>query len=274
MLSYYKNELVKCDPLTKEDECKIKESLVKLKKGKIKLTDKKLKEFSDKIIKSCLRLAFKKASKYVNKDVSFEDLVGAANEGLVQAYLHYKPEYSVKFSNYACFWIRQFIFAELKKDKIRLPARDVSLRARLAVCQDSKLTDKEILGKLGVTEKKLKQLRNSPYCEVSLDSKNAPDNDNGEGSSLLDNLSSGEDDPLELFTEREYCNNVKNAVMKKLKGRDRKLISMRFGLGCDFRSLSEVADELTISKERVRQEQDRILKKLKTAPEIRRLADL
>jgi len=271
-LYYYNKDLTKCASLSKEENRKIDEIIKKLK-----MTDSKeaMNELNNKLISSCLRLAYREATRYVNKDNELEDLIEAANEGLVMACYHYKPEYDVKFSSYASYWIHQYILAELKaSDTIKLPSREASLLAKLKDLQNYKLSDKEIAASLNISEKKLKQLRRIPRCKTSLDLK-LPNDTGGNESNLIDTISSNDINPLDNYVEHKYATDISKAVLKKLKGRDRKLISMRYGLNrSKAMSLNETAEVLGISRERVRQEQDVILKRLKSAPEIRRLADL
>jgi len=275
-LDHYKKEMEECRPLSKDERHEIDETIKKIRNGKLKIANHEIEKLNHRLIKSCLRLAFREATKYVNKDNDLEDLIEAANEGVVMACSHYDPSHKMKFSSYASYWIRQYIFAELKSNTtIRLPVKDVSLRAKIDNYQDHRLSNKEIAKKLCISEKRFLQLSRLPCCKVSIDAKAANiSNDETEGS-LLDYISSGEISPLEKFVDKKYNNDIKVAVMKKLKGRDLKLISLLFGLNDGTaKTLRETAEVLGISKERVRQERNRILQKLKAAPEIRRLADL
>jgi len=273
-LDYYSESLKKVHILTREEERLIGERIKELgKKRRSRKAETELNELRCKLIESCLKLAYRQAIKYLKSGLDLEDLVEAANEGLIKASKKYNPDIGVRFSAYAIWWINQSITMEMRANgrTIRLPLNVIRFLGKIEKLLNSRqiLSDREIAGNIGVGIKRLKQIKDAPTCSVSLNK--TVDSENG--STLIDLISDDSPaDPLTVYTDKEYCESVRKAVSEKLTGRDLRIINMRYGLNkTKVKSLKEAGKILGISGERVRQRQEEILKKLYRSPEIRKL---
>jgi RNA polymerase primary sigma factor len=238
------------------------------------------------LVRANLRFAFSIAKRYQHRGVALEDLVGEANAGLLHAAEKYDPDVGVNFISYAVWWIRQSLAASIARTGhvMRLPANRASDHTRvlrgaevLRQTFGREGTDEELAELTGLTLDTVRSLRNLTLTASSLDEPIGDDRRGG-GRTLGQTVaaaaaaggasgggSDGDDlhDP-ERFIEDESRRAALSRVLDILPPRDRRVIVRYFGLeGNHAATLSEIATELGVTRERVRQLRDRALERLR-----------
>ncbi len=198
------------------------------------------------------------ARNYRTPGVDLADLVQEGNVGLLRAVERFNPEFGVRFSTYATYWIRQAVRHGMSKmgHAIALPdeKRALLLEVRRA---DERLTqvlgrspsEVEIAAELDLTVDALYQLRRA---ELRVVSANAPIGEEGE-TELIDVLTTA-DEPGEDPVDRRALSDALDEAMAGLQPRDREILRLRFGFETgEVETLETVAKRYGITRERVRQ---------------------
>ena len=222
------------------------------------------------MIKANLRLVVKLASDYKHCGLPILDLISEGNLGLMKAVERFKPSRGVKFSTYACWWIKQSIRRALANQSktVRLPVHLVDRIQRLRRANSAlgaelgrEPTDSELAEELQVETSYVVKLREVSSGTVSLDLRIGSE---GEDSTLGDLLA----DPVAIDpTEEHERTDFREAVARSLQvltSREVEILHLRFGLGdSQERTLEQIGDRLSVTRERVRQIQNGALSKLR-----------
>jgi RNA polymerase primary sigma factor len=214
--------------------------------------------------------------KYKIGTLSFSDLQQTGVMGLIKAIERFKWERNYKFSTYAIWWIKQAIQREIfkKSETIRVPCKlrqDVinyrKAKADLISSSKKTLTKEEIEKKLNLKKKEILAIEKAERKIISLESEFGK-KEKGEKNAdiLIDFLPSEKGDPVYSVVEKKMMReNIQEIFSNCLKEREQMIIKMRFGLFEIDRkhTLQEVGDKLGITRERVRQIQDKVLERLK-----------
>ena len=218
------------------------------------------KRAKDRFVKGNLRLAVAYVSKHCHrmaKDHSIDDLVQAANEGLIRAVERFDPTRGYRFSTYAYWWIRQAVghWADHHTRLVAIPGSHSQhlgklgpIRRRLAMELGREPTQDEIAAELGVSERVMDQLLVNARPVASLDQVISDD-----GLELGDVVACWDTEPEEHEAQderREQAEQLRE-LMATLPSRDQMLLSMAWGLDGPAVERSEIATQLGMKPARV-----------------------
>ena len=256
-IKLYFNDISKIPLLNYEEEKEVAR--------KIKKWDEEAKK---KLIESNLRLVISIAKRYLGSRLTFSDLIQEGNIGLIKAIEKFDPDKEFKFSTYATWWIKQSItkaIADMTRH-VRIPVHlidEINSYNKTYQLLFQKLgrepTSKEIWQKLWFPIKKIKKLEEVIFWNVSLDREVG---DEGRDT-LADLLEDGNTLRPDQLAERAALRNNLDSILAMLDDREAKIVKMRYGIDGPKFTLEQVGEEFDVTRERVRQIEQKVIQKLK-----------
>jgi RNA polymerase primary sigma factor len=233
-----------------------------------------------RLIESNMRLVINIAKAYRNRSMPLEDLIQEGAVGLMQAAKRFDPDKGFRFSTYATHWIRQAIGRAIdnKSKAIRLPAHVTQSlrkiereRERLSRELGHEPSTDQLAATMGISPNKLLSLMQSSQELLSLDMSLGDSGGMTLGGLIKD--PGTREAPESLLTE-EVLQEL-HRIMQELNEREQRVMRLRFRLdGPDDSTPESMAQELKLSRERLRQIEVQAIKKLRALAQRRRLSDL
>jgi len=247
--------------LTKKQLRKLYNEIVELKR--------KLDEKRNEFVEANLRLVVKIANRYRNQVVSVADLIQEGNLGLIRAVEKFDWRKGFKFSSYATWWIHQAIIRALaeKSKLIKVPVyltekiRRLDRTTRnLAQELDKEPNVEELAQEMEMEPEEILNLLRIAKEPVSLEGQ-LGDMEEVSLGDLIEDQSSPRAD--EYTAQRDLVEHLEEAL-KKLSPREEKVLRLRYGLGGEeVKTLEEIGNMFGVSRERVRQIEQKGLRKLR-----------
>ncbi|MFQ3588439.1 MAG: sigma-70 family RNA polymerase sigma factor [Fimbriimonadaceae bacterium] len=266
----YLSRLTRVPLLTPEEEVELTRA--------VQAGDQKARQ---RLVEANMRLVINIAKTYRSRAIPLEDLIQEGAIGLMQAAERFDPDKGFRFSTYATHWIRQAIGRAIdnKSKAIRLPAhvsqslrRIEKERMRLARELGKDPTPDQIAAALGISSKKLTMLVQSSQELLSLDMTVGDSSGTTLGGLIRDNQNG---DPETLVLNSEMVSELMR-ILSELNEREQKVMSMRFRLddSADPKLQEDIAREMKLSRERIRQIEVQAIKKLRLLAQRRRLREM
>ncbi|MCR4881866.1 MAG: sigma-70 family RNA polymerase sigma factor [bacterium] len=236
------------------------------------------KSATNKLVHANLRLVISIAKKYVGQGVLFMDLVQEGSLGLIKAAEKFDYKKGFRFSTYATWWIRQTIIRAIANHSktIRIPVHmSEKIRRYKNACTklSSELsrepTDEELSKVLKMPEEKLFLIRKAMEREpISLDMPI------GDEINLEDYIPDDDTKTPDIKIEKSLMKNDIAELLKILTEREQEIIRQRFGIGNQkIATLEELGKKMGFSKERIRQIEEKAVRKLRFSKEAKALRD-
>src|SRR5919204_1202651 len=228
------------------------------------------------LIECNLRLVVSVARRYVNRGLSFLDLVQEGNIGLQIGADKYDWRRGFRFSTYVYWWIRQAMTRALADHSrtIRLPVHAVELLTRVVRLErelqaaTGQLPSVEVIAQhLGLDVERIVEARRAAQPPLSIEAPLSDDSDLTRGDLLGDDTAGQA--AHRAVEKQELARRLAEAI-DRLDPRERRILQMRFGLArSEERTLTEVAQVIGVSRERIRQIEQAALAKLRRMPGLR-----
>jgi len=265
-LKLYLEEISKIPPITEEEEKELEE---RIKKGD--------PEALRRLVEGNLRFVVSYVKKYQGMGLSLLDLINEGNLGLVEAAQRFDPDRNVKFISYAVWWIRQAIVHALSQvshsynlpqkisDKIsRMNKEKELLRKELR----REPTREELADRLKITPEEVADMELIQEKGLSLSDKIGEDEELEVGDKVFDVM----EPSVEYLLIKSSIEQQVREILSELDEREALVLKLRFGIDSDEpMTLQEIGDRLGLTRERIRQIEQRARSKLARSQKLKQL---
>jgi len=250
----------------------LKKTLCAIAEGK-KISDQAKKE----LITANLRLVVSIAKKYINHGLSFLDLIQEGNMGLMTAVDRFEYRRGYKFSTYAHWWVRQGITRAIADQArtIRIPVHMIEVINRLRKVSRNLVqeigrepTCEEIAIKMNMPVYKVRKIMKISQAPLSLETPIGEEENSHLGDFIEDEVVPSPPDIVIQINLREKI----EEALKVYTEREARILKMRFGLGDgNEHTLEEVGQQYKVTRERIRQIEAKVLRRLKNSRDSQKL---
>jgi RNA polymerase primary sigma factor len=256
-LDKYLIEISREDLITVEEEIELAQAI---RKGDRKALDK--------LTRANLRFVVSVAKQYQNQGLSLPDLINEGNLGLIKAAEKFDETRGFKFISYAVWWIRQSILQALAEQSriVRLPLNQVGSLNKISKAfsrfeqeNERKPSPEELAAELDISVDKISDTLRVSGRHISVDAPFAE----GEDGSLLDVLVNDEAPVADGQLMNESLSKEIDRALSTLTEREREILKMFFGIGCQEVTLEEIGDRFDLTRERVRQIKEKAIRRLR-----------
>ena len=222
----------------------------------------------DKLTRANLRFVVSVAKQYQNQGLALNDLIDEGNLGIIKAAQKFDETRGFKFISYAVWWIRQSILQAISEQSriVRMPLNQVGFQSKLAKAvvnfeqaNERRPSVQELADILETDEGKVREALGTNGKKVSVDAPFQDDDSN----SLIDIMTDEDAPTTDNNMERESLSKDLEAALSTLSEREQQVLKMLFGIGCNEMTAEEVANSLSLTRERVRQIKERALRRLR-----------
>ena len=260
-LAKYLSDISRIPLITADEEVKLTQLL---RRG-----GQKGNQAKEKLISANLRFVVSVAKQYQHRGLSLGDLINEGNIGLINATERFDDTRGFKFVTYAIWWIRQSILTAIHNqgNMIRKPQNQIILQEIIRrktndfIQQNLRQPSEEELS--DILELDIQQIRQSEQANISASSIDAPLGDEN-STTLADRLSSGSEFATDRGTDYEsLCIDLQLLLSSILRPNEQEVIIQYFGIGINSRSLSDIGNDMGLTRERARQICQHSLSKLR-----------
>ena len=222
----------------------------------------------EKLVMANLRFVVSVAKQYQNQGLSLSDLIDEGNIGLIKAAQKFDETRGFKFISYAVWWIRQSILQAIAEQSspVRVPLNQTGLinktnktQSRFEQLHERRASVEELAEELDLPMDKVAEAMKINTRAVSVD---APFVE-GEDNSLLDVLPNNDSPLADSGLNYESLSREIDRVLEQLHPREREIVKMFFGIGCQEMTLEEIGAHFNLTRERVRQIKEKAIRRLK-----------
>lgn len=222
----------------------------------------------DKLITANLRFVVSVAKQYQNQGLSLSDLIDEGNLGLIKAAQRFDETRGFKFISYAVWWIRQSILQAIAEQsrQVRVPLNKVGelnrvnkALARFEQENQRRPSAEELSEELNIPIDRIVETLKYNGHTVSVDAPFAE----GEDNTLLDVLPNNDTPTTDATLNQESLSTEVERVLEQLGSRERDIVKMFFGIGCQEMTLEEIGAKFDLTRERVRQIKEKAIRSLR-----------
>jgi RNA polymerase primary sigma factor len=264
-LKHYLEEISKFPALTEEEEKKLGELIRRGDQAALQ-----------KLIKANLKFVVSYVKKYRGMGLSLLDLINEGNVGLIEAAKRFDPSRNVRFISYAVWWIRQAIIHALSQYSriYNIPQKlsdQISLKKKKTAALKAELgrdpNREEVARAMGISEVDVEDLELLESRNVSLSDKGRD-----EDIEFEDRLSDGEAESVEYQIIKSSAQHQIREMLAVLDEKEATVLKLRFGLDDDRPlTLREIGDRLHLTRERIRQIEQKAMRKLGRSKKLQQL---